>query len=182
MDLSTEVKSKVDNGALVAKEHGIARSPHWPTVEKEFKKKNPDCLYCGEESGKLYGIQVHHINAFHVVVGLGRPDLELDERNLVSLDETEAGRPAPDHHIVAGHNGSFQKNNPHVLEDVSLWKGKDKKFIESTQKWQEEASSQKPFSQWSLEEKKAYRKMLDEKLPPNTELLKKYNLTITTFE
>jgi hypothetical protein len=34
---------------------------------------------------KLGSVQVHHIFPFHDCVALGRPDLELDERNLITL-------------------------------------------------------------------------------------------------
>jgi hypothetical protein len=35
---------------------------------------------------------VHHIFPFHYCIALGRPDLELDDRNLITLCEDEQGK------------------------------------------------------------------------------------------
>ena len=167
--------AKIDHGAVEAAKHGIARSPHWPSVEKSFKEQNPDCIYCGDDSGKIYGIQIHHIHPFHQVVGVGRADLELDPRNLCSLCETEVGKPAPDHHITCGHLGSFQRNNESVVTDVVTFKGQPQKLIEANTLWQEkEKMATKPFSEWTDDEKKVYRDKLDRELPPDVKILAKY--------
>lgn len=161
------------------KTNGAKRSPHWPTVEKEFKDRNPDCIYCGAGSGQKFGIQAHHINPFHQVVGVGRPDLELDPRNLTSLCETEENKPAPDHHITCGHLGSFQRNNDKVLEDVKLYFGKDHLLIEGMPEWkEEEKATSKPFSTWTDQEKKDYRRKLDTNLPPDPAILNRFSLNI----
>jgi hypothetical protein len=167
--------NKTDNGAQVAAEHGIARSPHWATVQQAYKKVHPDCIYCGPGSGQKYGIQIHHIHAFHVVVGVGRSDLELDFRNLTSLCESEENKPAPNHHISEGHLGSFQRNNDTVVEDVKKFFGQAIQLIEATDYWKNKKNSApKAFSTWTHDEKVAYRKMLDATLPPDSAVLAKF--------
>lgn len=46
------------------------RSPHWPTIEKRWKKEHPDCAACG--SG--VHVQVHHKESFKL-----DPALELHD-------------------------------------------------------------------------------------------------------
>ncbi len=43
-----------------------------------------------------------NIFPFHYCIALGRPDLELGQRNLITLCEDEAGHPADNHHYEAG--------------------------------------------------------------------------------
>jgi len=93
---------------------GRARSPQWHKVEMEQLTKFPTCLACGA-AGPL---QAHHIYAFHICVDLGRPDLELDLRNLITLCQTEAGRPAQDHHLLIGHLDDFESFNPDARSDA----------------------------------------------------------------
>ena len=86
-----------------------ARSPHWEAVRRAFLKKCPNCAACGK--GRVLGlrkIDVHHIQPFHV-----RPDLELDESNLITLC-----RP---HHFEIGHLGDWQKWNVNVVADAAAF-------------------------------------------------------------
>jgi len=156
-------------------EQGATRSPHWPIAMHEFKATHCDCIYCGPGSGALYGIQIHHIHPFHQVVGVGRADLELDPRNLTPLCESEKGRPAPDHHISEGHLGSFQKNNETVVTDAPRFVGQSRKMIEATTYWQDKSkAADKPFNQWTVEEKTAYRKKLDTDLPVDPAVIARF--------
>lgn len=110
-------------GTAAAEEHGIRRSPHWPTVEKHFLAANPRCIACNDEQHAARiaqnpllptrGLQVHHAAMpFHFCILLGRPDLELDPRNLVVLCEDEKGVKTCDHHISVGHALDFQSYMP----------------------------------------------------------------------
>lgn len=94
------------------------RSPHWPTIEKRWKKAHPQCAACGSTSS----VQVHHVRSFAT-----HPELELQdgtgiapatggkgaEPNFISLCEASG-----DHHLALGHGGSFAKGgyNPQVVE------------------------------------------------------------------
>ena len=48
---------------------------------------------------------------FHYVVLVGRPDLELDPRNLLTL----CIRPDCEHHVLLGYLGDYESYNPKVL-------------------------------------------------------------------
>lgn len=76
-----------DRGLTEALSYGISRSPRWPGVEKEHLKLEPTCRVCGKSATQA-PLQVHHRYPFFFAIHLGRPDLELDQRNLVTLCET----------------------------------------------------------------------------------------------
>ena len=97
-----------DHGALAALEHGHKRSPLWPKRQKLHLAKQPVCIVCGLD----HPLNVHHKYPFHFVVALGRPDLELDERNLFTMDVL----PSEEHHILIGHLGDYQSFNPNLEE------------------------------------------------------------------
>ena len=79
------------------------RSSHWPTLEKRFIAEHSKCAACGSTEK----LNVHHIKPFHLF-----PELELDEKNLITL--------CMEHqcHILLGHGGNFKAYNPHCVEDV----------------------------------------------------------------
>jgi 5-methylcytosine-specific restriction protein A len=81
------------------------RSPHWRTVEKHFREKNPRCAACG---GKAH-LQVHHCEPFH-----SHPELELEPTNLIGLC---MGR--HECHIRIGHGDDFHFYNPDVRKDAA---------------------------------------------------------------
>ena len=108
-----------DQGAVVAKLHGVKRSSKWPKVMKSFLKKHPTCAICGVSDN----VQIHHIINFEIVVSLGYPVLELDERNLIPLCQTEDGEKENNCHLKYGHGGSFFNFNPNIREDVEKFKG-----------------------------------------------------------
>src|SRR6185312_2603434 len=156
-----------DHGAAAAAEHGLARSPHWPHVEKAFRKAHPHCVACAPDASD-HAVQVHHRAPFHYVVSLGRPDLELDPRNLVSLCETEEGKPAEDHHLLIGHLGNFRAGNLEVLEDAATtFHGMTSEAIRSDPRWldKEKNGRIKPLDEMTDDEKAAFRVMLDVRFP-----------------
>ena len=102
----------LDHGALAALEHGHKRSPLWPARQKAHLKIQPYCLACGLE----HPLNVHHKYPFHFVIAVGRPDLELDERNLFTLDVL----PTEEHHLLIGHLGDYQSYNPQLESTLSL--------------------------------------------------------------
>jgi len=115
----------IDRGLQVAGE--AKRSEHWPKVEKDFKEAHPECAACGMR-GEL---NVHHIFPFHEIIAAGRPDLELDPRNLITL----CVNPEYDCHCEIGHLGNFSSYNVRVLEDCKKY-GKLKKVeIEANPDW-----------------------------------------------
>ena len=103
-----------DHGARIAAQHGIERSPKWPAVQRAHLVREPKCVACKSEGAP---VDVHHIIPFHVCIVLGRPDLELDERNLITLCGEGGG--SPDHHLLLGHLDDWASMNPDVRVDAT---------------------------------------------------------------
>src|SRR5579872_1265903 len=126
-------------GVIAAGE--IPRSGAWPAVEQAHLHAHPTCAACGKgQPGQ--GLQVHHMLPFHFCVKLGRPELELDERNLMTLcDET-----INNHHLLLGHLGDFQSYNPSVKADVAGPLGQlGDDQIDADPSWQAEMRQRPPF-------------------------------------
>ena len=157
--------------------HNNPRSPHWETVKKAYlsKPENQYCIFCGPGSEKLYTIEVHHWFPFEICHHLGLPVYELDERNFVSVCETTHGKPAPNHHLVVAHLGSYFSFNRNVKDDVAKYKALPGEKIKLLENYKlEEKNRPKPFDQWTEEEKIAFRKDLSATLPLDQNLVKKY--------
>jgi hypothetical protein len=107
-----------DHGARVAAAFGIHRSPHWEEVAREHLARQPRCVCCLPNMEFNIGLQVHHIFPFHYCIALGRADLELDERNLITLcGKSHSGR-GENHHLWVGHLDNFQSSNLSVVRDA----------------------------------------------------------------
>lgn len=156
-----------DSGADVAEEHGIRRSPKWPHVQRAFLEAKPWCEVCGPHKKLERGIQVHHVIPFHFCILLGRPELELDPRNLVGLCETEEGLPLPNHHLLVGHLDDFQTSNPHVRQDATgrfFMKTDDQ--IKADAVWQAMVKHRPPtWGSMTDDDKKAMRALMDQLYP-----------------
>ena len=174
--------SKLDLGEIISINHGAGpRSPHWHLVEKEFIANNPKCSACLPSSSN-YGINVHHIHPYHICILLGRPDLELDTRNLITLCSTEEGKTSYHHHIVLGHLDDFQLNNDNVIEDITRYQGIEGKALLQESDFKQRIDARpKPFSQWTDQEKQEYRAMLDTQLPPDPGVCTKYGFMIKPY-
>ena len=160
-----------DHGKKVAVEHGLERSKRWPSVARNFVKANPHCAAC-EKSTTWLGIfahQVHHkVIPFHLAVLLGRPDLELDFRNLVTLCQV----PTRQHHLLLGHLDDFKSYNPECDAFIKRFFGMSAKDIESNPEWlAAEARRPKTWSNMTESEKKVLRNKLDAHLPPDPKVL-----------
>lgn len=145
--------------------HEPPRSPAWPHVEKVVMHLHPHCAACGPDKAAK-GRQVHHVLPFHYCVALGRPDLELDPRNLIVLCETEQGDPEANHHLLLGHLGNFKSDNVHVADDVSLFAGLDAAAIEADPRWlARKAARLKPLDQMTDQDKADFRALMDAMFP-----------------
>src|SRR5579863_6845544 len=110
----------VDHGEQEALRTGVRpRSPKWHGVEEAHLAKEPHCECCKPNTNEKAGVQVHHKFPFHYCIALGRPDLELDDRNLITLCEDEAGKPGQNHHLLVGHLDDFQSSNLAVVVDAT---------------------------------------------------------------
>jgi hypothetical protein len=147
-----------DHGALAALDHGFKRSPHWHNVQKLHLLKQPGCIVCGFQ----HTLNVHHKYPFHYVVALGRPDLELDERNLFTLDVL----PTEEHHLLIGHLGDYQSFNPNLEQMAATCRHLLASQIRSMPSFIE-AEKQRPprLDKMSQKEKDALRDELDRLFP-----------------
>lgn len=156
-----------DHGAVVAKEHGIARSSRWPAVEKAHLKEQPWCVACQKQRKGIVaailrpfkGINVHHIIPFHIVVALGRPDLELDNRNLITLCRV--------HHLLLGHLDAWDAYNPQVKIFCVRFFAKSDAQIRQDAEWRRYKDIRpKELQAMSQEEKDQLAAKIQEKYPP----------------
>jgi hypothetical protein len=105
----------VDHGALLAARCGIHRSPKWKEVKRAHLAKHPQCVACVHPGAR---VDVHHVFPFHLCILVGRPDLELDERNLVTLCAESNEHGAGDHHLLLGHFDDWDSMNVHVRREA----------------------------------------------------------------
>lgn len=151
-------RSGIDHGERIAADHGLKRSSKWPAVKKRHKAKQPACIVCGMQ--RL--LNVHHKYPFHFVVLLGRSDLELDERNLFTIDVDKD----EDHHILVGHLGDYQSYNPHLEETAALCRGLLGSQIRAMGRMQEMIRARpKRFGDMTKKERDALRDELDRVMP-----------------
>lgn len=86
---------------------GVQRSPDWRKVRAKHLEDNPKCVVCGGTKK----VQVHHVMPFHL-----HPELELEPDNLVSL--CVAKKYGINCHLLAGHRGSYRRENVWINSDV----------------------------------------------------------------
>lgn len=159
---SQEAASGEDCGVIVAARYGIARSPKWPAEERAFLAVHPTCEVCGRADVKR---NVHHVYPFHFVVAVGRPDLELDPRNLRTMCvECDA-----EHHLLVGHLDSYESYTPEldrVIAMFRLLKDKGAAEIRADLQWQEIVKNRpKSLGQMNMAEQHEMRTMLDRTFP-----------------
>lgn len=164
------MSDKVDQGAAVAKDHGIERGPKWKKARKDHLKIEPWCVACRKQRkglvAKLVSIvrpmQVHHIYPFHVVVKLGRPDLELDQRNLITLCSS-----GDNHHELLGHLADYQSRNPFVRShSTGGFHGKTGAEIRTSAEWEKlHVGRPRDLEQMTEVEKVALKAELDRVFP-----------------
>jgi hypothetical protein len=137
------------------------RSTHWPATMRAHLLKQPHCLCCGRNA-KNVKLNVHHRFPFHYVVAVGRPDLELDQRNLYTLCVEHV----EEHHLLVGHLDSFESFNPDLEHFLPLCRGLLAAQIRSLDVWIKcVAKRPKPLPQMTQMEKNALRMQLDRLMP-----------------
>src|SRR5260221_9666156 len=134
------MQQNADPGAQVAAQFGLHRSPEWPKAEKDHLQLEPTCVACGGTEN----LQVHHIIPFHFCILLGRPDLELDHRNLATLCEREQ----TNHHLLLGHLDSFKSSNPNVRADTKRYLGWLAARIVDDPHWKQRVGTRTP--EWAV--------------------------------
>lgn len=83
------------------------RSSQWIRVKREHLVRENRCQWCGG----IEDLRVHHIMPVHLY-----PELELDEKNLITLCGDGC-------HLEKGHNGDWRKWNKEVREQCFRFRG-----------------------------------------------------------
>ena len=145
---------------------GIHRSPEWHKVEQLHLRMEPRCACCTDHAASA-PLQVHHIFPFHYAIALGRPDLELDQRNLITLCESEGGSAVQNHHLLIGHLDDFQSSNLDVVRDATrLYRGMTATQIKASACWQAAVGKRlKPLAQMSPGEKLQFVQLMNRTFP-----------------
>ena len=140
----------------------VMRSPEWHKIEKEVLDTNPGCSVCGLTES----CQVHHIFPFHYCVSLGRPDLELDKRNLTVLCETSKSKKTDDHHLLVGHLDNFESFNSNVKQDELTYKGLTAEQIRSNPAWSASVLHRmKPLNEMTQDDKNQLFNLINQTFP-----------------
>lgn len=157
--------SQPDPGAEAAQTSGFQRSPLWPAVQARHLAGHPDCAACARPGAP---VQVHHIFPFHFCIALGRPDLELDARNLITLCASRDGQAGQDHHLLLGHLDSFLSGNLEVIQDAAgPFHGQTAAQLQAAPSWQAKVQTRlAPLEQLTPAERTALRAAMDRRFPP----------------
>ncbi len=148
---------------------GIQRSPEWPKAKEAHLIIEPHCAACFEGSKKTGCLQVHHIFPFQYCIALGRPDLELDQRNLITLCENEETHPGENHHLLIGHLDDFKSFNINVKQDARItFHGLSASAIRWFSSWQKKHQNKpQELEQMTSQEKKELKALINRTFPKN---------------
>jgi hypothetical protein len=162
-----------DPGSVVAKAHGVERSPLWDKVRKAHLAQEPSCVACKKKRKGLWAkvvalvrpVQVHHIYPFQLVTKLGRPDLELDLRNLITLCAS-----GDNHHELLGHLADFQSFCINIRQlAISSFFGMKRPDILASTVWKAlHEKRPKDVDKMTDQERATYRAELDVVFPKPT--------------
>ena len=97
---------------VFSREVGAKRSPKWDATRKKHLKLYPECEFCGNKAN----LSVHHILPFHL-----RPDLELEESNLITLCE-KSDKYGWSCHYLLGHSLDWHGFVPTVRKVIQYAK------------------------------------------------------------
>jgi hypothetical protein len=114
-------------------------------------------------------VQVHHIFPVHFLRALGRNDLELDSRNVVTLCTDLRALPGQDHHLLLGHLDDFEAANPATRADAERYRGQTAVQIRASAAWRSSVLRRLPaLEQMSFAQKHTLRALMDTVMPLTT--------------
>ena len=144
----------------------IPRSPQWPAFAKAHLLTQPECIACGPLWKPSTMVQVHHIFPVHFLRALGRNDLELDSRNVVTLCADLVAFPGQDHHLLLGHLDDFEAANPATRADAERYRGQTGAQIRASSAWRSSVIRRLPtLEDMSFAQKHALRALMDQTMP-----------------
>lgn len=124
----------------------FARHKKWDTAQAQWMRKHPQCAVCGEIACKR---NVHHKLPLTYLHAINRLDLELDERNLITLCVESDMQ----HHALVGHLNFYSSFNPWLMQTVAMCKGKTAKEIFDLAEFQQMVNNRpKPVHQMNAKE------------------------------
>jgi 5-methylcytosine-specific restriction protein A len=142
-------------------EHNSKRSGHWNSVKKAFLRQHAKCAACGK-AGKHVKLNVHHQIPFHYVTVVGRPELELETENLITLCVEHDDQ----HHLLLGHLDNFKSYNPDVLTDVKKYWNYTREKIMKDREYRIKKRKRPPnVTDMSTKQKAKLREYLDKRFP-----------------
>jgi hypothetical protein len=143
--------------ASILEKHELKRSYKWPSFRKKIIKERGGVC---ELSGATSDLEAHHIFPFHLCVLLGRPELELDKRNIIIL----SGGPI-NYHLLLGHLNSFQSYNASIM-NMQEYGDSTAQEIKTHKEWSLLREYRpKPWDRMTIQEKEELREMLNRKFP-----------------
>ena len=112
---------------------------------------------------------MHHIFPFHYCIALGRPDLELDERNLITLCGKNRDGVGENHRLWIGHLDNFQTSNLSVVPDAEkVFCGMPAEEFKTDKRWLRRVTRRLvPLDLMSAEEKHALLQKMNRRMRPN---------------
>lgn len=135
----------------------LPRSPQWPACERHHLSIQPRCLVCLRDASETK-LTVHHRYPFAYIVGLERPDLERDERNLRTV--------CYDHHLPIGHLRYFESYNPRFEYFAAICRGLTLPQILSSHEFVSAVQSRpKPFAKMDHWERSALLTEINRNMP-----------------
>ncbi len=145
----------LDPGERVARRYGLRRSPKWRAVARDHLVVQPCCVSCASRRE----LNVHHIFPFHFCVHLGRADLELDHRNLITL--------CASHHLLLGHLDDFESANLSVVRHARhTFHALSAAQLEASRAWEDLVKRRLPtLSKMSPAERVWFRMKMNETFP-----------------
>ncbi len=144
----------------------VPRSPEWPRIARAHLLAAPECVCCGPLWRATTPVQVHHIFPVHFVRACGRPDLELDARNLVTLCTHLVALPGQDHHLLVGHLDDFESANPASRADAERYRGQTAQQIRASAQWRSAVAGRTPpLGSLTMAQRMALRTLMDRAIP-----------------
>ena len=132
----------------------VVRDPKWTDVRNKYISTHNKCVVCGATQD----LQIHHIFPVSYIRALGRPELELDVRNFMTLCES----PNANHHLLIGHLDLWESVNLAVNVDADKYKNLNAASLKQNVHWKAEVKSRpSPANSLTHDEKKIIIQMMD---------------------
>ena len=156
MTKPTYTLSKYDRETALAQ----PRDPKWDEARDKYLKTHHKCVVCGRNTD----LQIHHMFPVSYIRELGRPELELDERNFMTLCESDDDSHTENHHLLIGHLDSWKSMNEHVVANAKKFINHTAAQIKANPQWKAEVAKRpRPATALTKAEKEHIIKLMESK-------------------